>query len=88
MFLAREGLSFATLKRMPEATQPDVDVEVVQEAEPARALAAPSSLKGVLSAREAAAALAEGFAARRSRVHAAPVADGGEGRSTRWTLWL
>jgi uncharacterized membrane protein YbhN (UPF0104 family) len=40
-FLAREGLSFATLKRMPEETQPDVALdEVVREAEPARARSA------------------------------------------------
>jgi glycerate kinase len=45
----------------------------------ARALASPASLKGVLSAAAAAAALAEGF--RRSGVEAVelPVADGGEG---------
>src|SRR6266540_5034912 len=44
----------------------------------ARALACPASLKGVLSARDAAAALAEGL---RSWAHAdeLPVADGGEG---------
>jgi glycerate 2-kinase len=44
-----------------------------------RALASPASLKGVLSAREAAAALAEGL--RRGGVEAEelPVADGGEG---------
>jgi hypothetical protein len=40
VFLAREGLSFAMLKRMPEVTQPDVDVDVVPEAEPARARSA------------------------------------------------
>jgi hypothetical protein len=39
-FLAREGLSFATLKRMPEETQPDLAVDVVREAEPARARSA------------------------------------------------
>ncbi|MDE3024446.1 MAG: glycerate kinase, partial [Acidobacteriota bacterium] len=44
-----------------------------------RALACPASLKGVLSARDAAAALAAGL--RRAGVDAAelPVADGGEG---------
>jgi glycerate kinase len=44
-----------------------------------RVLVAPASLKGVLSAREAAAALAEGI--RHARVEAVelPVADGGEG---------
>lgn len=39
-FLAREGISFAMLKRMPEETQPDADLEVVREAEPARARSA------------------------------------------------
>ena len=43
-----------------------------------RALACPASLKGVLSAREAATALAEGLAAW-AAVDALPVADGGEG---------
>jgi uncharacterized membrane protein YbhN (UPF0104 family) len=40
VFLAREGISFAMLKRMPEETQPDVAIEVVREAEPARARSA------------------------------------------------
>ncbi|MDQ4082491.1 MAG: glycerate kinase, partial [Actinomycetota bacterium] len=46
---------------------------------PLRAVACPDSLKGVLAAREAAAALAAGF--RRADVEAEPVplADGGEG---------
>lgn len=44
----------------------------------ARALACPASLKGVLSAREAAAALAEGLRAW-AEVEELPVADGGEG---------
>jgi glycerate kinase len=44
----------------------------------ARALACPASLKGVLSAREAAAALAEGLR-RWSDVDELPVGDGGEG---------
>jgi hypothetical protein len=39
VFLAREGLSFAMLKRMPEVTEPQL-VEVVREAEPARARSA------------------------------------------------
>jgi glycerate 2-kinase len=43
-----------------------------------RALACPASLKGVLSAREAAAALAEGLRAW-AEVDELPVADGGEG---------
>ena len=44
----------------------------------ARALACPASLKGVLSAREAAAALAEGLRTW-AEVDELPVADGGEG---------
>src|SRR3989454_12543167 len=43
-----------------------------------RALACPASLKGVLSAREAAAALAEGLRSW-AQVDELPVADGGEG---------
>jgi glycerate kinase len=44
-----------------------------------RALACPASLKGVLSAAEAAAALAAGFRAARVDVEECPIADGGEG---------
>jgi glycerate 2-kinase len=44
-----------------------------------RALACPSSLKGVLSAAAAAAALAEGFARADVAADKVPVADGGEG---------
>jgi glycerate kinase len=44
-----------------------------------RALAAPSSLKGVLSALDAAAALAEGFRGAGVECDELPVADGGEG---------
>jgi len=44
-----------------------------------RALAAPSSLKGVLSARAAAAALARGFREAGVECDEVPVADGGEG---------
>ena len=44
----------------------------------ARALACPASLKGVLSARQAAAALAEGLRTW-AEVDELPVADGGEG---------
>jgi len=44
-----------------------------------RALASPASLKGVLSAREAAAALAEGLRAGGADARELPVADGGEG---------
>jgi glycerate kinase len=44
-----------------------------------RALASPASLKGVLTAAEAAAALAEGLRAAGAEVVELPVADGGEG---------
>jgi len=44
-----------------------------------RALACPASLKGVLSAREAAQALADGFARGGAEAEQAPIADGGEG---------
>jgi glycerate 2-kinase len=44
-----------------------------------RALASPASLKGVLSAREAAAALVAGFARAGVNAQALPIADGGEG---------
>jgi glycerate kinase len=44
-----------------------------------RALACPASLKGVLSAREAASLLAEGFARAGVEAEQAPIADGGEG---------
>jgi uncharacterized membrane protein YbhN (UPF0104 family) len=40
VFLAREGLSFAMLKRMPEEAPPEVAADVVREAEPARARSA------------------------------------------------
>jgi uncharacterized membrane protein YbhN (UPF0104 family) len=39
LFLAREGMSFATLKRMPHE-QPPAELSVVREAEPARARSA------------------------------------------------
>jgi glycerate kinase len=51
-----------------------------------RALACPASLKGVLTAAEAAAALAEGLRARGADAVELPVADGGEG--TAEALWL
>jgi glycerate kinase len=44
-----------------------------------RALASPASLKGVLSARQAAAALVAGFERAGAEAEALPVADGGEG---------
>jgi glycerate kinase len=46
---------------------------------PARALAAPAALKGVLAARDAATAVAAGFAAVGVDADECPVADGGEG---------
>jgi glycerate 2-kinase len=44
-----------------------------------RALASPASLKGVLSARQAAALLAEGLRAAGAQAEELPIADGGEG---------
>jgi glycerate 2-kinase len=44
-----------------------------------RALASPASLKGVLSARDAAASLVEGFGRAGAAAEALPIADGGEG---------
>ena len=44
-----------------------------------RALVSPASLKGVLSAREAAAALADGFRRGGAEAEELPIADGGEG---------
>ena len=51
-----------------------------------RALASPASLKGVLPAAEAAAALAEGLRSAGAEAVELPVADGGEG--TAEALWL
>ena len=51
-----------------------------------RALASPASLKGVLSAAEAAAALGEGLRSGGAEAVELPVADGGEG--TAEALWL
>jgi glycerate kinase len=51
-----------------------------------RALACPASLKGVLTAPEAAAALAEGMRAGGAEAVELPVADGGEG--TAEVLWI
>ena len=51
-----------------------------------RALACPASLKGVLTAAEAAAALAEGLRSAGAEAVELPVADGGEG--TAEVLWL
>lgn len=51
-----------------------------------RALACPASLKGVLSAAEAAAALSEGLRAGGAEAVELPVADGGEG--TAQVLWI
>ena len=85
VFLAHEGLSFAMLRRMPSAA--DADAASGEEEEPGagteecnvRALASPGSLKGVLTAVEAAGLLASGL--RRVdgiEVEELPVADGGD----------
>lgn len=47
--------------------------------EPARVLCAPDSLKGVLPARQAARALADGVRSAGAEAHELPLADGGEG---------
>jgi glycerate kinase len=58
---------------LPDRQRPDVAPAA------RRALAAPASLKGVLSAAEAATALAVGFAAVGVEADELPIADGGEG---------
>ena len=86
--LAREGLSFAMLRRMRgRGAVGRGRVEGVRGARrgaratrpPVRALLCPASLKGVLSARAAAAALARGVRAAGAGAIELPVADGGEG---------
>ena len=80
IFLAREGLSFATLRRLPPPTE--LQARGRTRTRPRRsvlALACPASLKGVLSATAAAAALGEGLRAGGARRGELPVADGGEG---------
>jgi len=68
----------AMLRVMPDAAQAETpEKEPVADAERPR-LACPASLKGVLSARAAAAALAEGLRSW-AEVDELPVADGGEG---------
>ena len=49
LFLAREGLSYAVLKEIPEATETEVDRSRRPWSTKMRALASPASLKGVLS---------------------------------------
>ena len=90
IFLAREGLSFAMLRHMPDASE---DFETWTRTRrsrarrrPVRALACPASLKGVLSAPAAAAALAAGLREGGAEADELPVADGGEG--TAEALWL
>ena len=91
--IAREGISFAMLRRMEEDERSSEDAvdgvhEMVGELEggrattprrPVRALLCPASLKGVLPARSAAAALARGVRAAGGDAVELPVADGGEG---------
>ena len=93
LFLAREGLSLAMLRVMPRADQAEMP-SGSRRPRSRRAAAgarrclrlsplAPASLKGVLAARDAAAALAAGFAAAGVVCDECPVADGGEGTATR-----
>ncbi len=87
--LAREGLSFAVLRRMARRTRTPPRTWSRRFASswrsstrtrlPVRALLCPASLKGVLSARDAAAALARGVRASGGEAVELPVADGGEG---------
>ena len=87
--LAREGLSFAVLRRMGEEDETPPRTWSRRFASSwrsstrtrllVRALLCPASLKGVLSAREAAAALARGVRASGGKAVELPVADGGEG---------
>ena len=84
IFLAREGLSYAMLKRMPGAEQAEVATRDRRRATPSRsrpvrALASPASCKGALSAVEAALALGAGLRAGGLDVDEVPVADGGAG---------
>ncbi len=89
IFLAREGLSFANLRDMPEESEAPAATRRERPIPPrgaVRALACPASLKGVLTAAAAAAALAEGLRAAGADAVELPVADGGEG--TAEALWL
>ena len=89
IFLAREGLSFAMLRGMPDASELRPRTRRTRSRgrrRHVRALACPASLKGVLTAPAAAAALAEGLRAGGADVDELPVADGGEG--TAEALWL
>ena len=82
IFLAREGLSFAMLRHMPDASELRDGSRTKTSRgrrRPVRALACPASLKGVLSAASAAAALAAGLRERGAGADEFPVADGGEG---------
>ena len=87
LFLAREGLSFAMLQVMPSADQAEMrdqeaDARKSRMPRP-RALACPASLKGVLSARAAAAALADGFAQAASSARSCRSQTAARERSTR-----
>ena len=85
IFLAREGLSYAMLKRMPAPSRPRSTGRTRKTAtrRPSKshvnALASPASCKGVLSALEAAMALAAGMRDAGLEADELPVADGGEG---------
>ena len=80
IFLAREGLSFATLRQLPPPT------ELQAQADPRRgrgaavlALACPASLKGVLTPPPRPPRSAQGLRAGGADATELPVADGGEG---------
>ena len=91
IFLAREGLSFAMLRGHARRARPSGGRRTRRtrsrgRRRHVRALACPASLKGVLTAPAAAAALAEGLREGGADVDELPVADGGEGTSE--ALWL
>ncbi len=80
IFLAREGLSYATLRDIDDYATRQLRGHARRRSPWMIALASPASLKGVLTPREAGAALATGMR-RVAGVEARelPVADGGEG---------
>ena len=92
IFLAREGLSFAMLREMPDASEDlrtdDATTRSRARRRAVRALACPASLKGVLAAAAAAAALRQGFARAGPTRSELPVADGGEGTAEALRLAL
>jgi len=83
LFLAREGLSMAMLRVMPNAAQAEAGDDDSEETEPdAASASAPRprlASKACSAAREASAALEDGFAHVGVECDQLPLADGGEG---------